>query len=237
MPPIKMRIDVMATTEALSGNSYLDSLRLDNKASPQKSAAATDKDMFMQLMLAQLKHQNPLDPQDGTEFVAQLAQFSSLEGITNLNDSVKDITSMYRSSQTLQATALVGREVLVDGDSVAFDGKNAALGVINAGQAASNAVMTIKDSKGAVVNSMTIGDITSSETAFGWDGTDMAGNTVAPGKYKVLIEGLVDNKRTALLTATTARVNSVSIVDKSGGMKLNLTNGLAIDNSEIKQIL
>lgn len=227
----------MASTGTVSSTSFLDGLNIDKKSTATKSEAATDKDMFMHLMLAQLKNQNPLQPQDGTQFVSQLAQFSSLEGITNLNTSVKDIATLYRSTQTLQATALVGRDVLVDGTSGAFDGTNPVTGVINAGQAATNVTMTVKDKYGAVVNKMLVGDVGSEETSFGWDGTDSSGNKVKAGNYTMSIEGLIDNKRTALTTSMNVRVNSVSIVDNNGGMKLNLANGTSVDSDAIKQIL
>src|SRR5512140_2378652 len=74
------------------------------------------KDQFMKLMVAQLKHQDPLDPSKNEEFLAQLAQFSSLEGITNLNDSVSAMATSMRSSATSEAAALVGRSVLVPTD-------------------------------------------------------------------------------------------------------------------------
>ena len=67
------------------------------------------KDAFMELMLAQLKNQNPLEPQDNGDFIAQLAQFSSLEEMQNLSGSVDDVVGQFRSSQALQASAMVGK--------------------------------------------------------------------------------------------------------------------------------
>ncbi|MGB3620552.1 MAG: flagellar hook capping FlgD N-terminal domain-containing protein, partial [Ketobacter sp.] len=97
---------------SVESSSVLDDLSIRNKSTEQTESAA-DKDMFMSLLLAQIKNQDPLKPTDQTDFVAQLAQFSSLEGIQNLGKSVESIGDMYRSSQALQATALVGRDVLV----------------------------------------------------------------------------------------------------------------------------
>ena len=79
------------------------------------------KDAFLQLLVTQMQHQNPLDPQDNSEFVAQLAQFSSLEGITSLNDSVTAISGTFKSSQALQASSLVGRSVIVQTDKSVVD--------------------------------------------------------------------------------------------------------------------
>lgn len=227
----------MASTGTIDSNSYLSSLSIDKKNTAAAEQKTSDKDMFMRLMLAQLENQNPLQPQDGAEFVAQLAQFTQVEGISKLNTSVQDIASLYRSTQTLQATALVGRNVQVDGTRGHFDGSNAMTGVIGAGQAATNVVMTVKDNKGAVIGSYNLGDIGADETDFTWNGTDSTGKTVAAGNYTVGIEGLINNKRTALSTAMNIRVNSVSITDNNGGMKLNLANGTSVDSTEINQIL
>lgn len=68
-------------------------------------------------MLAQLNNQSPLDPQDNGEFIAQLAQFSSLEEMQGLNSTVDSLGSQFRSSQALQASAMVGRSVLVNAAS------------------------------------------------------------------------------------------------------------------------
>ena len=85
----------------------------DTSSVSSASKAATGsqslgKDAFLQLLVTQLKNQNPLSPQDNGAFVAQLAQFSSLEGINTLNDSVNNISSNFSSSQALQASSLVG---------------------------------------------------------------------------------------------------------------------------------
>src|SRR5690606_38694365 len=75
--------------------------------------SALGKDSFLRLLLVQMENQNPLDPQDNTQFVAQLAQFSSLESMSNLNSTVEAFMGSYQSSQALQASSLVDRSVIV----------------------------------------------------------------------------------------------------------------------------
>lgn len=227
----------MATTGTIDTSSLLSNLSIDKKNTTATTEKPSDKDMFMRLMLAQLQNQNPLNPQDGAEFVAQLAQFTQVEGISKLNTSVQDIASLYRSTQTLQATALVGRDIRVAGNTGHFDGSNPVSGFIQSGQAANDATMLIKDRNGAVVYSERLGDIGSEETNISWDGTNTAGVAVPAGDYTVSVEGLVNNKRTALLTDMNVRVNSVSITAGDGSMKLNLANGASVGSDAIKQIL
>lgn len=219
-----------------SASSFLSGLSIESKNTAVNEKETSDKDMFMRLMLAQLENQNPLNPQDGTQFLSQLAQFSSLEGIGNLNKSVQDIASLYRSTQALQATALVGRSVQIDESSGYFDGTNDMSGVIKSGQAATNGIMTVKDDRGSIVATYDLGDISANESEFSWPGKDSNGNAVKAGTYGITIEGLINNDRVALNTGINARVNSVSIVDNQGGMMLNLAGGKSINADSVKQI-
>ncbi len=221
--------------DGVRANSVLDDLGINNKPDNEKSQAQSDKDMFMRLLLTQIENQDPLKPQDQTEFVAQLAQFSSLEGIQNLRSTVEDIGSMYRSTQALQATALVGRDVLVPGQIGYLEAGGAIAGTIDPEQAAGNVMMTVKDVSGQAVATVDMGNIGSAETPFVWDGTDNLGNPLPPGLYSIAIEGNVSGENTALVTNMYTRVNSVSI-DGTEGMKLNL-NGLGqISSTDIKEV-
>ena len=89
------------------------------------------KTEFMELMVAQFNNQNPLEPTKNEDFIAQLAQFSSLEGIQNLNASVDAMAAAMRSSSTMQAAALVGRSVLAPADRALTDGSGLAGNVVN----------------------------------------------------------------------------------------------------------
>ena len=122
-------MSVTDTTSGLNLNDILASSSIKTNTSTDGLASATNsangkalgKDAFLQLLVTQLKNQNPLEPQDNGEFVAQLAQFSSLEGITTLNDTVTGIASNYNSSQALQASSLVGRSVVAQTDKAVVD--------------------------------------------------------------------------------------------------------------------
>ena len=216
-------------------NSVISDLSIGNK--PTKNEE-TEKDMFMRLMLAQLENQNPLDPQDGTEFVSQLAEFSTLEGIGNINSSIEDIGGMYRSSQALQATTLVGRDVLLESSTAYYDAASPVTGFIKApGQAAVDAKVSITDSTGQVVRTVDLGNLSGDEdTPFAWDGADNSGNPLPPGTYNIAVSGRVANEIEALTVNTHARVSSVSIVNAQGDMMLNLQGLGQISSAEIKEV-
>lgn len=227
----------MAVVGSTGTSSLADDLSIDRRNVAANNQASADKDMFMRLMLAQMKNQNPLNPQDGTQFLSQLAQFSQLEGIGKINSSIQDMSTMFKSTQTLQATTLVGREVQTDGGTTFFDGSNPSTGVIKAGQAATDCIIKVRDSRGATVFTGTLGDVGANESGFAWDGSDNAGNPVPPGNYNFAIEGRIGGKTVALDTAMNQRVSSVSIAGGPGGsMMLNLAGGSSISADKVTKI-
>ena len=124
------------------------------------------KDAFLQLLVTQMQHQNPLDPQDNSEFVAQLAQFSSLEGITSLNESVTAISGNYKSSQALQASSLVGRSVIAQTDKAVVDTSKSLNGSVVVPQSVSSVTVTIKDKDGNAVRTLDLGAQSAGNAAF-----------------------------------------------------------------------
>jgi len=222
--------------DGVQANSVLSDLAFSNQPETEKSQSQSDKDMFMRLLLAQIENQDPLKPTDQTDFVAQLAQFSSLEGIQNLNSTVQDIGSMYRSSQALQATALVGREVLIPGQVGYLENGGRISGTIEEGQASGDVMMIVKDARGQVVANRDLGNIGSAETPFSWDGANNLGEPLPEGLYSISIEGTLSGENEALVTSVYSRVNSVSIVDNQGGMLLNLNGIGQVESSEIQEV-
>jgi flagellar basal-body rod modification protein FlgD len=113
---------------------------------------ALGKDAFLQLLVTQLKNQNPLDPQDNSAFVAQLAQFSSLEGITTLNSTVSGLAGNYNSSQALQASSLVGRNVIVQTNTAQLDDPSKGLtGSVNLSTSIAEGTVTISQTGGELM--------------------------------------------------------------------------------------
>ncbi|WP_166218955.1 flagellar hook assembly protein FlgD [Pseudomonas atagonensis] len=237
----------MSVSDSTSGVNIKDVLANSSKTTGTTTgglAAATNsttgkqalgKDAFLQLLVTQLKNQNPLDPQDNSEFVAQLAQFSSLEGITTLNDTVSGIAGNYNSSQALQASSLVGRSVIAQTDKAVVDTSKSLNGTVVVPSSGAVSV-TIKDAEGKVVRTIDMGTQNAGNASFIWDGKDASGAVAAAGTYSFTASATYDGKATSLITYLPATVNSVTISQTGGELMLNLAGLGSVALSKVQTI-
>ncbi|WP_237886993.1 flagellar hook assembly protein FlgD [Pseudomonas sp. PGPR40] len=194
------------------------------------------KDAFLQLLVTQLKNQNPLDPQDNSEFVAQLAQFSSLEGITTLNDTVTGLASSYNSSQALQASSLVGRSVIAQTDKAVVDTSKSLNGTVVVPASVSAATVKISNSEGKTIRTLELGSQSAGNASFIWDGKDDAGAVAPAGTYTFGATATIDSTNTSLITYLPATVNSVTISQTGGELMLNLAGMGSVALSKVQTI-
>ena len=238
-------MSVTDTTRGLSLNDILanSSIKTNTNADSLASAAgsatgkkALGKDAFLQLLVTQLKNQNPLEPQGNGEFVAQLAQFSSLEGITTLNDTVSGIAGNYNSSQALQASSLVGRSVIAPGDKSVVDTTKGMTGSVVIPQSVAEVAVKITDKDGKTVRTIKLDDQPAGTSSFTWDGKDDAGTVVESGTYTFAANTTIDDKGVALVTNLPATVNSVTISQTGGELMLNLAGLGSVALSKVQTI-
>ncbi|MBI6704059.1 flagellar hook assembly protein FlgD [Pseudomonas viridiflava] len=189
------------------------------------STGTLGKDSFLQLLVTQMKNQNPLDPQDNTEFVAQLAQFSSVESLQNLTTTVDSIAGSYQSSQALQASSLVGRSVIINAGSTAVDTAKGMVGSIAVPATSSVTSVKIYDAQSNLVNTVDLGTLPAGSTSFAWDGKASDGTVAPAGTYSFTAAGSVDGKNTQFTTYLPAIVNSVTLGVNGAETKLNLASG------------
>ncbi|WP_248750103.1 flagellar hook assembly protein FlgD [Pseudomonas sp. MWU15-20650] len=215
----------------------------DNSGLAAASTAATGnqalgKDAFLQLLVTQLKNQNPLSPQDNGAFVAQLAQFSSLEGINTLNDSVNAISSNFSSSQALQASSLVGRSIITQTNQAMVDTSKSMTGSVAVTAATGNVSVKVTDKDGNVVRTIDMGAQSAGDSSFIWDGKNDKGEVAPAGTYTFAASTKNDKgDSVALLTSLPATVTSVTLSKTGGEMLLNLAGGMgSVKLSQIQTI-
>jgi flagellar basal-body rod modification protein FlgD len=194
------------------------------------------KNEFLELLVAQLNNQNPLEPQGNGEFIAQLAQFSQVEGIEKMNSSMGALLSGFQSSQALQASSLVGRTVIVPTDKAVVDTSEGLNGKLVLPQSSSNVYVNVYDSAGAVVNRINMGQQEAGNLDFTWDGKDAEGNVAPPGTYKFEAQAVYGDETKGLYTLLPANVDSVSLGYNGGEMMLNLAGLGSIGLSQVQII-
>lgn len=191
---------------------------------------------FLELMMTQLQHQDPLNPMESSDFLGQLAQFGTVNGITELQNSFGDLAASLQSSQAIQASTLVGREVLIPGNVTSYKGEpvNAAV-ELNA--STEDLVVQVIDPAGQLVRQMSFGPQSSGVVNFSWDGLDNSGNPQTPGQYYINAFGRTGDTEVAQSTLIHARVDSVSLAKGSQGPLLNLENIGAVSLSDVIEVM
>ncbi|MEQ9547472.1 MAG: flagellar hook assembly protein FlgD [Marinobacter sp.] len=193
------------------------------------------KNEFMELMIAQLKNQNPLEPQDNGEFISQLAQFSSLEEMQGVSRSVDELGSQFRSTQALQASAMVGRTVLAPSQIGILGSEGEITGTIQVPASTGGLRVSIESQNGERVRQIDLGASQAGVASFQWDGTDGNGNALPPGPYRIVAEGSYPGGTEQLATMVSANVDSVSL-GQGGKVTLNLSGMGSIALSDVEQI-
>ena len=195
---------------------------------------ALGKTAFLELMIAQIRNQDPLEPAKNEAFIAQLAQFSSVEGIQNLNESMDGLVASLTSSRTMDAANLVGRNVLVPTNQTALNGSGGIAGTIALPQATGELYLEISDTGGNVVKRFDLGAQDAADLRFAWDGLTDAGEPAAQDLYRISAFAEVDGIRQEFEVNLPQQVISVSI--EEGGLIANLLGGASVPAVQIKEI-
>jgi flagellar basal-body rod modification protein FlgD len=138
---------------------------------------------FLNLMLTQLKNQDPFKPMESGEFLGQLAQFGTVQGLAGLQTSFDSLASSLVSNQALQAASLVGRSALAATDTVGIVAGQTVSGAIDLPTATASVTLVISDSTGQPVRTMQLGAQPEGLVPFSWNGLDEDGEAVPPGRY------------------------------------------------------
>jgi len=146
-----------------------------------------NKDDFLKLLVTQLQNQDPMAPEDPKDFVAQLAQFSSLEQQINANSNLeslsKAIQSLQQSQSMAQGVSLLGKTVQGNGNQISVAGGKAFDASFQLPQAAQQVAVGIFDGSGKQVATLNLGSQAAGTRTFSWDGKDSQGKQVADGTY------------------------------------------------------
>ncbi len=209
-------------------------------ASQTDSTKPNDKllqEDFLELMVAQLKNQDPMKPMESGDFLGDIAQFGTVSGIQDLQESFASLSESIYSNQALQAASLVDRSVLVPLDRGVLPSSGSLNGVVELPTSTPQLTVSIHDSAGALVRQINLGAQAAVSPHFQWDGLLDDGSYATPGVYQVRAEALINGETTALNPQVEASVRSVTLGGAGQGLQLELDQLGTVDFSMVKQIL
>ncbi|HMM78343.1 MAG: flagellar hook assembly protein FlgD [Gammaproteobacteria bacterium] len=223
----------MATTP-INGIDALSAARLEKDKKADKSLG---QDAFLELMITQLKNQDPTNPMQNGEFLSQMAQFGTVSGINDLQKSFTSLASALQSSQALQASTMVGREVEVESSKLKLVDEQNAPFAFEIEAPATAVRVTIQDEAGATVRTLGLGRMAAGTHDVSWDGRDAAGNRLKAGKYTVKVDATIDNAQQAATTLVRATVESVSLPRNGQQPSLNLADYGSLSMEAVRRVM
>lgn len=191
---------------------------------------------FLELMITQLQNQDPTNPADSAQFLSQIAEFSVVEGIAEINESFDTFANSFSGSQTIDAINLVGRTVVTDTNRGYLDPETGLQGTIDLPRSSSGVTAYIQDESGALVGQIELGPTDSGQQTFSWDGLDADGVALEPGIYRVSAEAFIDGQIQAVSAYAHNRVDSVVLGDNGNSYQLSLEDGSTADLSDVRGV-
>ncbi len=207
----------VGSTTAVSGG--------NNATDPQAS-----QDRFLKLLVAQLNNQDPLNPMDNAQMTTQMAQINTVSGIQELNATLKGMAAQSAAMQSLQGTTLIGREALIEGNTVTFDG-SVGKGALSLGDDASRVYVDILGKNGSVIDTIDMGALGKGQHAFDWDAGSL--NPADVGSFRVRANNGADPVEATPLS----RVKVASVAFTNGAMSLQLQNGRTTSYDQVRAFM
>ena len=190
---------------------------------------------FLELMIAQLQNQDPFKAMDPSQFLGQLAQFGTVSGISEMKEAFGTLSDAMRSSQVLDGSAMIGRDVLVASDEATLQAEGPVKGAFEVPAGASDLTLNIRDASGVLVRRMTL-PTTSGLQEFTWDGVADNGARAAAGDYTFEAVASGGGQSVSLEMLLSSRVTSVTI-DPASGLTLNTSDLGARSLSDVRRVM
>ncbi len=226
----------MADVAATGTSNVLSDYSITNKTQDEaKDNQALGQDEFLSLMTTQLQNQDPLAPMENGDFIAQLAQFGTVSGIGELQQSFDALTASMTATDATDAASLVGKTVLTESSSAVLVEEGALGGAIEIPEGVSNVQIRIESGGGALVDTIELANQAQGLASFEWDGETLTGERAEAGNYVFKATGAGQQGPETLTTLMGNRVDSVSM-GGSTGIVLNLSGAGSKPLSEVTQI-
>ncbi|NLA76149.1 MAG: hypothetical protein GX846_11880 [Deltaproteobacteria bacterium] len=209
----------------------------DPAATKVKSEDKLGRDSFLKMFIAQLSNQDPLNPMDISQMSSQLAQYSSLEQLLNINSNLESIEGIQDSASRYQTLGLIGKEVQADSSVLILDNGKAAKGSFVLDEAAQCTVQ-ILDDRGILVRNINLGILSPGNNEFKWDGFDNDGDILTTGQFTYNVIAIAGNGKTTLVnkyitgTVTGINLNEEDPVIYVNSIPLSMSQILSVNMAE-----
>ena len=192
------------------------------------------KDDFLKILVAQLQAQDPLAPMEGQEFASQLAQFSSLEQLTNVNSNLEASQAFDLALSNNSAIALIGKTVDAPGNTIDLKSGEVETLSFSLDDSATDVAIDIYDSTGVKVSTADLGAQSKGLHEFVWNGRDASGNLLPAGNYSFNVTA--KNSTGSFVKAETFAAGLVTDVIFEEGQAFAIVNGQKLSVSEISKV-
>lgn len=202
--------------------------------SPVPQHSPMGKEEFLRLLVTQLSHQDPLNPMDGQEFAAQLAQFSSVEQLLNIQQTLVEngeLNGMLAQGiNSGVASGLIGRDIEAETNTLYWDGGGATAAHVDLSGTAASVKVVIRDESGGIIQTLDLGPREAGKHEIEWNGRDGNGASVPKGAYQMeLVAEDAAGDAVAGTTLVSGRVDRVTF--GQDGIKLWIADlGLAMSH-------
>lgn len=191
---------------------------------------------FLKLMTAQLSNQDPFQPQSNDQMIAQMAQFSTVSGIAELNSTMKSVASQLSENRIATAMSFVGKTVLVPGSMATADDTGGISGAVDLPNDVTGLTLQIMRENGELVKSIDLGANSAGLVGFQWDGKDSAGNLVGDKRYNVKALMVAAGKQAQAMTDVYAPVTEATVPQSGQDQTFKVMNIGTVKMTDIKGI-
>lgn len=221
----------------VQGSSTASNVAATSATGSKKTLGDLNAKDFMTMMLAQIKYQDPMSPTDTSQQLAQMAQLSSVTGINEMKASLDSLVTSINSAQMVNASSLIGRQVLVSGSQVSLASGAGIQGQVTLPYSTQSAGVDVVSASGALVRHIDLGAQSAGTVGFTWDGLDASGNPASAGTYTLKAAYSAGSAQQAVDTQILSTVRSVTMPSSAGGTMQLQVDGLGpVNLADVKSV-
>ncbi|MFY9183443.1 MAG: flagellar hook capping FlgD N-terminal domain-containing protein [Limnohabitans sp.] len=228
-----MATDTVSSSSLLKNVTRYEDVKDQGKS---KSREEMGKQDFLTLFTAQLQNQNPLEPVKNEAFVAQLAQFSQLEALTNMQSSLDTFVTAMSGERMLNSASLIGKKVAISDSLTQLTQGGTIDASIDLPEGAAGIQINVHDARGNLVQELIAGPQMPGTTPVQWDGKDATGNPAPAGLYRLTAQAVINGNTSKVAVNALSTVKSIVTNPSDGSVSVEVDGGKTILLTDVKRV-